>query len=395
MTSSALTVTPAQEIGQQLFNNFLAFVDRSAQTERTYATNLRQFMAWLRFSSIREPVRQDIVNYREWLTAEHDAIELDATTPAGWRFRTDRNGNRRTVICKPCTIKSYLQSVKQFFSWTAANGLYPNIAAHVNAPKIVNTHRKDSLTAQEVQTIEQSITCNAKARQAAAAEAEKDTAGRMQRSTEQGARLYAMYELAINAGLRTIEISRANVKDLELKGGQAWLYVWGKGHAEADKKKALAPEVYAAIRAYLDLRTDNPTGSSPLFAATGNRSGGRRIAPTTISKMLKAAMREAGFDSDRLTAHSLRHTAGQNVMKITNDNVYQTQQFMRHANPLTTECYLENNNAEQDAAIARQLYNHYHGGTASSSAAERLQAAMQLLSPEKLAQLANLAQALA
>lgn len=66
----------------------------------------------------------------------------------------------------------------------------------------------------------------AQERTQAAQEARKDTAGRMQRSGEQGKRLYAIYLLAVNAGLRTIEISRANVKDLETKGGQSWLYIW-------------------------------------------------------------------------------------------------------------------------------------------------------------------------
>lgn len=393
--ASTLTVAPAQEIGQQLFADFVAFIDRTEKTARTYCTNLRQFMAWLRYAAISRPARQDIVNYREWLTAEHDAIELDTATAAGWRYRTDSNGNRRTVTCRPNTIKQYLQSVKQFFSWTAANGLYPNIAANIHAPKIIETHRKDSLTAAEVQRVEESISLSAAQRQAAAAEAVKDTAGRVQRSTEQGARLYAMYLLAVNAGLRTIEISRANIKDLETKGGQAWLYVWGKGHNEPDKKKAICTEVYAALRDYISLRTDNPNGSSPLFVSTGNRSGGRRIAETTISKMLKAAMQQAGFDSDRLTAHSLRHTAGQNVMQVTGDNIYRTQQYMRHASPKTTEIYLENDSTEQDAAIAQQLYSHYHGGNASSSAADKLQAAMQTMTPEKLEQLAAIAQAMA
>ena len=152
--AGTLTVTPAQEIGQQLFTDFIAFIDRTEKTARTYCTNLRQFMAWLRYAAISRPARQDVVNYREWLSAEHDAIELDAMQPAGWRYRTDSTGNRRTVTCKPNTIKQYLQSVKQFFTWTAANGLYPNIAANIHAPKITEMHRKDSLTAAEVQQIE-------------------------------------------------------------------------------------------------------------------------------------------------------------------------------------------------------------------------------------------------
>lgn len=385
----------AQSMGQNLFAAFVEYIDRSPKTARTYLTNFRQFAAWMKFAAVQQPTRQDIINYREWLIAEHDAIELDTTAPQGWRYRTDHSGNRQRIVCKPNTVKQYLQSVKQFFSWAAAEGHYPNIAANIHAPKVTDTHRKDSLTAQEVQTIEKSITSTAEARQAAAADAKKDAAGRMQRSGEQGKRLYAMYLLAVNAGLRTVEISRTNIKDLEIKNGNATLFVWGKGHTEPDAKKPLAPAVYAAIREYLDSRSDSPTSASPLFVSTGNRSHGKRIAPTTISTMLKQAMQGAGFDSERLTAHSLRHTAGQNVMQITGDNIYQTQMYMRHSSPKTTEIYLENDSTAQDAALAQRLFEHYHGGQTSNSAADKLQQAMQTMNPAQLEQLAAIAAAMA
>ena len=386
---------PAQEVGATLFAAFVQYIDRSAKTTRTYLTNLRQFMAWMKYAGITAPARQDIIEYRNWLTSEHEAIELDSAAPHGWRHRTDRNGNRQRIICKPNTVKQYLQSVKQFFSWAAAEGLYPNIAANIHAPKVTDSHRKDSLTAQEVQAIEESIAASAQAKHEAAASMRKDTAGRAQRSTEQGKRLFAMYLLAVNAGLRTVEISRANIRDIELKNGNATLFVWGKGHTEPDAKKPLAPAVYAAIRDYLDSRSDNPTGASPLFVSTGNRSGGKRIAATTISTMLKRAMQEAGFDSERLTAHSLRHTAGQNVMQITGDNIYQTQLYMRHSSPETTEIYLENDSTAQDAIIAQRLFDHYHGGQASSGAADKVQQAMQRMNPAQLQRLATLAAAIA
>jgi len=312
----------------------------------------------------------------------------------GWKYRLDRNGNQQRIACKPYTVKQYLQSVRQFFAWTAAERLYPNIAANVHAPKITAAHRKDSLTAAEVLTVERSIAARAEARQAAAAEAVKDPAGRLQRSTEQGKRLFAIYLLAVNAGLRTVEISRANIRDLEVKDGNAALYVWGKGHAEPDTKKPLAPEVYAAILDYLNSRTDNPTGAAPLFVSTGNRSGGKRIAPTTISTMLKRALQAAGFDSDRLTAHSLRHTAGQNVMKITGKNIYETQMYMRHSSPQTTEIYLDNETEAQDANLALRLFAHYHGGTPSTDAADRINKALQGMTPEQVEQLARIASAM-
>ena len=168
------------------------------------------------------------------------------------------------------------------------------------------------------------------------------------------------------------------------------MYIWGKGHSEPDQKKPLAPEVAEAIREYLSSRTDKLTGASPLFVSTGNRSGGKRIAPTTISKMLKTAMKEAGFDSDRLTAHSLRHTAGTAVMEMTG-NLYTAQRYMRHSNPATTEIYLHNETDQQEAATAQQLYNLYHG----TETGETLQEIISRMTPAQLEQLRGMAAGIA
>lgn len=319
-----------------LFTGYINFIDRSEKTTQTYITNLRQFAAWMSYSGIRAPQRADIMAYRDYLLTEHPAIRLDPES--GWTYRLDRGGKKYMVKCSPTTAGQYLRSVCQFFRWTAAEGLYPNIADNVHAPRIRNDyHRKEALQAADVLKIERTI----------------------QTEDEKGKRLLAMFLLAVNCGLRTIELSRANIRDLETVGGEAVLYVTGKGHTEADTKKILAPQVRAAIDDYLRSREDRKAPSSPLFVATGNRSGGQRIAPTTISKLLKAAMRAAGYDSDRITAHSLRHTAGTNVQEITG-NLYLTQKYMRHANPATTEIYLHNNTDAQEAEIARRLYDYYH-----------------------------------
>ena len=203
-----------------------------------------------------------------------------------------------------------------------------------------------------------------------------------------------MYVLAVNAGLRTIELSRANVKDIEVRNGRAVLYIWGKGHTEADARKPLAPQVYAAIKDYLNARSDRPTANSPLFVATGNRSGGQRIAETTISKILKKSMQAAGYDSDRITAHTLRHTAGTNVQEIT-QNLYVTQKYMRHANPATTEIYLHNDTERQEMQTAQELYNLYHGITDKADNRQKLEGILQGMSAAQIEQLTGIAAAMA
>lgn len=395
LTYSPREIIPARELSESLFDAFIAWIDRSEKTAKTYITNLRQFAAWLRYTAITRPVREDVISYRQWLTSEHDAIQLDSGSVSGWTYRTDTSGHPLKIICKANTIAQYLRSVRQFFRWTAAEGLYPDIAQNIHAPKVRNdTHRKDALTAEEVLTIEKSITTEAETRATAAAAATKDTAGRIQRADEQGKRLFAMYVLTVNAGLRTVEISRANIKDIVTRDGQTWLYIWGKGHAEPDQKKAIAPEVMAAIKDYLQSRTDKPTSNSPLFVSTGNRSKGQRIDPATVSKMLKKAMIQAGFNSERITPHSLRHSTGQAVQKITGD-LYATQKYMRHSNPATTEIYLHDDEEtqQQEAGIAQELFNRFHG-VGSTDNRQRLEQLINRMTPAQIEQLTNIAAAM-
>ena len=140
-------------------------------------------------------------------------------------------------------------------------------------------------------------------------------------------------------------------------------------------------------------RTDRPTAASPLFVATGNRSGGKRLAPTTISTMLKRAMQQAGYNSDRITAHSLRHTAGTNVRELTG-NLYATQQYMRHTSPATTEIYLHVDTEKQGQDIAQRLYKKYHGEQEQSEA-QQLQELLKVLTAAQLQQLAGAARNIA
>ena len=173
-TTTYNTITPARDLRPALYEDFIKYIDRGERTTRTYITNLRQFAAFLAYRMITRPQRQDVIEYREYLAAEHDAIQLDAEAGSGWSYRTDAKGRRYTITCKPNTVAQYLRSVCQFFKWTAANGYYPDIAANIHAPKIRHdVHKKDALNAQEVLQIEQSIEATTAAKAEAAAGAAK------------------------------------------------------------------------------------------------------------------------------------------------------------------------------------------------------------------------------
>ena len=77
-------------------------------------------------------------------------------------------------------------------------------------------------------------------------------------------------------------------------------------------------------------------------------------------------------------------------MEITGRNIYQTQMYMRHSSPKTTEIYLENDTTAQDADIARKLWQKLHGDQTAPADGSSVAA---LLTPEQLQQLLSLAAA--
>ena len=105
-------------------------------------------------------------------------------------------------------------------------------------------------------------------------------------------------------------------------------------------------------------------------------------------------MQQAGFDSERITAHSLRHTAGTNIQEMTG-NIYLTQKYMRHSSPVTTEIYLHADTTRQEIDIAKQLYNHYHGTDTSADKRAQLETILQGMTAAQLEQLTSIAAAIA
>lgn len=318
-----------------LFERFIDYTDRKETTVKGYFTCIRQFVKWLEINNIRQPEREHIKAYRDYLSSSGLATGTQA---------------------------QYLRAVKHFFKWTAAEGLYPNVADNIHGAKIRHdVHKKDALQREDVAQIAETI----------------------DRSDEQGRRLYAMYLLCVICGLRTIEIHRADVADLKTVGGTTYLYLQGKGHDDKDAPVLLIPEVKAAIDDYLQTREAKPTPKSPLFTSTSNRSKGGRIATTTISTMLKDMLIKAGYDSDRLTAHSLRHTSGTGAHKAGID-LYGVQHLMRHCDPATSEIYIHDDDHKAAEEKGRKgIYDYYFNGAELNPVLPELEAEIMTLTADQ------------
>lgn len=284
------TSLQAQTLREEFYKSFLDYLDASPKTIETYSKAIKQFFKYLGELGISQPTREDILAYREALKADH----------------------------KPSTVQNYIIALRLFFQWLELEGLYPDIAKHIKGAKLAREHKKDYLTSSQVKNILKKI----------------------DRKTEQGRRDFAIFSLMITGGLRDIEVHRANIEDLRTLGDSTVLYLQGKGREERAEFVKVPPEVERAIRASLADRRE-PDGSQPLFISLSNNSKGERISTRSISGLVKHYLVKAGYNSDRLTAHSLRHTAV-TLSLLGGNNIQEVQQFARHANISTTQIYAHN-----------------------------------------------------
>jgi integrase/recombinase XerC/integrase/recombinase XerD len=72
-----------------------------------------------------------------------------------------------------------------------------------------------------------------------------------------------------------------------------------------------------------------------------HRNGGARLTTRTLRRIIKGRLQAIGIDSDRLTAHSLRHTAIILSLKA-GATIQEAQALARHANINTTLIYAHN-----------------------------------------------------
>lgn len=295
----------------QLVNRYLiANVDITDTTIKGYRVCIRQFLKWLKDNQINQPTRDDIKAYKLYL----------------------KNSNYTNG-----TKNQYIRAVKHLFKWLYSEGLYPNISDNIKGFKVIaDNTKKDAFTEQEIKKIIDDI----------------DTTSVI------GKRDKAIILLMLVGGLRITEIHNMDIQDIEIKNNEYIINIMGKGHTEKDNYIKVIKPIYDVLKEYLDTRP-NKRGIDPLFTSTSNRALNKRITKETLSQIIKNRFRDSGFNSKKLTAHSIRHTTATLLLKSGAD-IYKTQHHLRHQDPKTTEIYINMNNKEQDTSeldIYNQVFN--------------------------------------
>jgi integrase/recombinase XerD len=287
------TVAP-QRI-EELVDRFIASQDVKESSKLLYRRTLKQYFNWVDSKGylLSEITRPQIIEYKE------DLLSSGMSS---------------------LTVGSYITSVRRFYEWTEANKYYPNVAKGIKTPKRKQQFKKQPLLPEQAKAL-------------------------LSYYQDKALRDYAIVNLLLRTGLRTIEVIRANVEDITFKGSQRVLLVHGKGRDEKDNFVLLTYKAYQPIAEYLATR-GKVSGSEPLFTSTSNNSKGERLSTRSISYIAKEGLKAIGLDERSFTAHSLRHTTAVNILRG-GGSLEQAQMTLRHSNPATTQIYTATLNEER------------------------------------------------
>ena len=280
---------------RQIVAYFVTLQDVKESSKQTYIKSLSRFFDWIEKSGrdISKLTRVDILDFKESLS------------------KSGISANTQT---------SYIVSLRKFYEFLESEKVYPNIAKSIKTPKRKsNIHIKHHLTdgkASELLTYFE----------------------------EKSLRDFAIVNLLLRTGLRTIEIVNANIEDITTLSGevstQRVLKVLGKGREDKTDFVILTNKAYEPIRNYLETCRKGAKKGEPLFVSNSRQNRGERLTTQTISKLCREGLDAIGLDGAEFSAHSLRHTT---AVSLINKNVplQEVQRVLRHTSPTTTQIYLE------------------------------------------------------
>ena len=294
LLNKAEVVRGSREELQTLVRTFLASLDVKESSRKLYGRTLKQFFVWVEKTgrNLSTMTRADIAAYKTYLETDLKLSSL--------------------------TIGSYIVSLRKFYEWVEAEALYPNIAKGIKTPSRSQTFEKGYLSegkSKELLSHYEGISL----------------------------RDYAIVNLMLRTGLRTIEVSRAEIGDICFMGEKRVLKIWGKGKTEAEKGKGynfvvLTDKTYSPIKNYLEAARRGAKDREPLFTSNSHQNLGSKLSTRTISGLCKEGLKAIGLDGKEYTAHSLRHTTASLLLEQ-GVNLIAVQHVLRHSSVNTTQVY--------------------------------------------------------
>lgn len=166
----------------------------------------------------------------------------------------------------------------------------------------------------------------------------------------------AMFMLMLRSGLRVSEVSKLDVRDIQVKEKRVFIR---EGKGRKDRVVSLSGETMQALCEHMLARAAAP-GEEALFVVEKGAYKGRRLSVRGIQKRMEYYAKKSGV---KASCHRLRHTfatqaldAGMRVVHLKvlmgHDWITTTMQYCRVSNARVTQSY--HRSMERIEGVARQ-----------------------------------------
>jgi len=215
-----------------------------------------------------------------------------------------------------------------FFQYLENVGVYENYSAGIRNARKTLMYKKKALTVTQTNALLNSLP----------------------RTTVKEKRNYAIINTMLRTGMRSIELHRANIGDIETTSTGYIMKVQRKGHTSKDRAISFDDTVMEPLQDYLLHRTIND--SEPLLLGYRNR-----LTTRTIRGIVKQALTQQGLNSGVYTCHSLRHTFATLSIEA-GCHIDYIRLNLGHSDEKTTRRYLTIvEERKQQSNIALQYFN--------------------------------------
>jgi len=298
-----------------------------------------------------------IINSEQALTIEDtrdkaskvfDLLDVSEATRKDYKYRIglfldftgERGFNRNSFLefkrslaertdLSVATKNKYLATAKIFLKEANRQGFLPaDITQNIKTFSQSKKHKRDGLNDEEMSKLTEAV--------------------KVLPATPQNARLKAIISLLVFQGLRQVEITRLDVKDIDFISKTA--FIQGKGQDDKEPIN-LHPEAIKAIQGYLK---SNKIADGALFTSQSNNNKNQRLTTRAIRDIVKKTLNDLGIEK---TTHGFRHYFTTTLIKTYKGDLLEVAQYTRHKSLEMLQVYNDNINRKADLPRYYQAFS--------------------------------------
>jgi integrase/recombinase XerC len=278
-----------------------------------------------------------------------DLLDVSGTTRADYKHRitlfldyvADKGFNRNSFLqfkrelaertdISIATKNKYLATAKVFLKELNRQGLLPaDITQNIKGFSQSKKHKRDGLNDEEMSILAERV--------------------KQLPQDAKNTRLKAIFSLLALQGLRQVEITRLDVKDIDFISKTA--FIRGKGR---DDKEPIDLHP-ATVKALADYLKTNKIADGALFVSQSNNAKNQRLTTRAIRDIVKEILNALGIEK---TTHGFRHYFTTTLIKTYKGDLMEVANYTRHRSLEMLTVY--NDSIKRQADLPR-YYKAFNG----------------------------------